>query len=214
MRRSLSAHAFTLVELLAVIAIMAIVLSFVVPAFSSTMRSMQLTQAAESVSDQLHIARQTALTKNHPIEVRFYSYSDPRAAGSSKACRAIQSFQINDDGSYTAVNKAILLPDAIIIDSNPTLSTLLNPVTSGSMGAPATASGSTLNVSVPRVGNNYDSIYFHFLPDGSTNLPADGTQWCVSLHYETLGNNLTALPQNFATVQIDPYNGQTRTFRP
>ena len=205
--------AFSLIELLVVIAIAAIVMSFALPAFNSTMRGMQLTQGTQLMDAQLHLARQTALTKNRPVEVRLYSYADPGAAGSSASYRALQSFQMNDDGTFSAVGKVVILPDAIIIDSGAALSSMI-ALAQPAPNVPASSAGSALGATIPRVGTQYNSIAFHFLPDGSTNLPATGQQWFFSLHYETLGNNLSALPPNFATVQIDPYNGQTRIFRP
>ena len=195
-------------------AIMVIVMAFALPAFNSTARGLAMTQATQVVADQLHIARQTALTKNHPVEVRFYSYVDPTAPGSKNAFRAVQSFQMNDDGTFTAVGKVGQLPNSMVIDSNQTLSSIIgSPLISGST-VPSSATGISLNAPIPRAGTQYTSIQFHFLPDGSTNLPISGQPWFVTVHSEIPGTSLASLPPNFSTIQIDPYNGQTRIYRP
>ena len=76
-----SRRAFSLLELLLVIAIMGIVAAFVVPAASTIVRGTALNQASQMLTDRLSLGRQSAITKNHPIEVRFLQFASAGNAG-------------------------------------------------------------------------------------------------------------------------------------
>ncbi len=211
MNRSSGQTAFSLIELLAVIAIIAMLLAFTLPAFNSTLQGIQLTQGAQMLSEQIHLARQTALTKNRSIEVRFYRYVDSNANGASgkRFFRALQSFEINDDGTAKPIGKMHRVPNAIILDSSPTLSPLLDTSRLKAWNPPLDP-----QISLPGIGTSYDAYAFTFRNDGSANLSVANQQWFVSLHNGNAGDNLGKLPADFAVLQIDPWNGQTRLFRP
>ena len=78
---SLKSRAFSLVELLVVIAVIAIVAGYAVPAVTTMLKGSQLTQGSQMVVDQIALARQTALSRNRSVEVRFYKYADPETPG-------------------------------------------------------------------------------------------------------------------------------------
>ena len=224
--------AFTLVEMLVVMGIILILFSLVVPATTTMLKGNDLTQAGQDVSNQLGVARQLSLTQNHPVEVRFYQYGDPSKAGESATdpntgwkFRALQTFAISDAGVATAMDKIHKLPNSVIIDSGATLSTLIGKASTGSTSNSGTAAGSgpILTASpqtfpLPDIGNYYNSVAFRFFPDGSTNLPlaagATVNSWFLTVHGFQYGDNPSAVPPNFLTIQIDPSNGNTREFRP
>jgi len=201
-------RAFTLVELLVVLSIVGIIVAFTVPAMNSVMGGSQITQAGQMVGDQLALARQTALSKNHTVEVRFYRFGDPDMPGekatdpSTGRYRTFQPFEIFDTGAAVALAKIQRIPSSIIIDSGTTLSSLLN-----------TGTTSNPQVSLPRVGTNYNYFSFRFLPDGSTNL-SPTSQWFLTVHNGNDGDALTAPPKNFYTIQIDATNGHIKSYRP
>jgi len=62
---------FTLVELLTVMAVMGILMVLTVPAVGPLIQSYNLNRAASLVTDEFTFARQSALTKNTDVEVRF-----------------------------------------------------------------------------------------------------------------------------------------------
>ena len=74
-------HGFSLIELLVVILIIAIIAVFVTPAASTILKGSQLSQAEQVITDQIKLARQQAVTKNHNVEVRFIRYGDPEMPG-------------------------------------------------------------------------------------------------------------------------------------
>ena len=78
---SFASRAFSLVELLVVMAVIAIVAGFAVPAVTTMLKGSQLTQGSQMVVDQIALARQTALSRNRSVEVRFYKFADPEIPG-------------------------------------------------------------------------------------------------------------------------------------
>lgn len=226
---------FSLIELMVVMLIIGIVAAFVVPATSNILKGSQMTQGSQILYDQISLARQYALSKNHPIEVRFIRYADPEvvgevdASGSSQPAngnfRAVQIFETLDaidpatnDFVRVPLDKPAVLPQSIVMNKA-ALSTLLHEAGSAPT-APTTGSASPRDPQMPRkVGTNYDFVYFRFMPDGSTNLPAKSSTDANGVWYVTLQNindNTTATtpPNNFYTIQVDPVSGALKQFRP
>ena len=219
-----AAGAFTLVELLTVVAVIAILMALAVPAVNTMLRGSQLTTSAQSVSDQLSLARQTALSTGHSVEVRFYQYGDSNMPGENAQnpatgkYRAFQIFEIVDSGAYIPVGKIQHIAQTVLIDSG-TLSSILSGTQAapeaplGTTGAALTASG-TPGATIPIVGQNYNAVTFRFMPDGSTNFSPASNIWYLTLHNYSDEDRLTVPPANFVTIQIDSANGHIRTFHP
>ncbi len=223
-------HGFSLIELLVVCAIIVVVVGFTVPAATTLIRGSQLSQAAQLVSDQLVLARQQALSKNRPVEVRFYRFGDKEAPGEnsedpeSGKFRALQAFEIIESGAAIPLNKIQRLPTTVILN-RAGMSTILSETV---RGAPKSAADDPSAPELARdVRRNYQYQAFRFLPDGSTDLPAaqtsdsagDGT-WYVTLHSLDVSDdnnepkNAKGESINFFTLQIDPVSGATKSYRP
>jgi type II secretion system protein H len=71
MRQRLDVRGFTLVEMILVVAIIAVVSVFAVPQILSSSRQMKLSGAARQVERELQTARMKAVKSNRPIRVRF-----------------------------------------------------------------------------------------------------------------------------------------------
>lgn len=219
--------AFTLVELLVVMAILILMATLVVPAVSGSLKGTALTQASQTLLSQLNNAQQTALAKGQSIQVRLYLMGDPDSVTADQAVdttwkvRGIQLFtqQPNLDADtvqttpmvYTPFTKMELFPTAVVIDNGTILSSLCDS-TNTLMYMPKGSSGYLLP-KLPRVGANYAYYYFKFRPDGSTSLNASKS-WFLTLHNLVNGDKLPQPPSNFFTISIDPVQGSTRVFRP
>ena len=76
---------FTLIELLSVIAIVSILAVTTLPAIRGTLDGVTISGAAGVVESELSFARQVAMSRNLPVEVRFYKHDD----GNGMAWRAV-----------------------------------------------------------------------------------------------------------------------------
>ena len=217
-------HGFSLIELLVVILIIAIIAVFVTPAASTILKGSQLSQAEQILTDQIKLARQQALTKNHNVEVRFIRYGDPEMPGeqanmpSTGFYRAIQVFDVLDNGAVVPLDKPVLLPQAIIVSPG-TLSTLVSHADmqpSKQAKKQKSSDGTGGDPGLPRgIDWNYDFVSFRFLPDGSTSLNStNGVVWCVTLHNFNDRPSGNVPPPNFVTLQLDPVAGSVRLYRP
>lgn len=207
---------FSLIELLVVISVIAIVAAFAVPAVTTMLRGSQMTQATQSLDAQISLARQLAISRSQAIEVRFYRYGDSEAPGedvtnpASGKFRAMQMFEVFSNGTPVPLGKMEPLPGAIIFSYSGSPDGLSSIIEKPKLQQPGLK-----DPSLPRgIDTRYDFASFRFLADGSTNLSAVDN-WFVTLI--NLNDILTAPnqpPANFYTLQIDPVNGNTRSFRP
>lgn len=197
-------QAFSLVELLTVIAIIGILVAVTLPSMSGISSSTELNISGDQLVDTLSFARQSALSANRPVEVRFYEV--PRSTDPSLAYRAIGVYLLGDDGP-APVGRLAFLQNNIVMSDSETLGTLLKGVSSGQTNLPSID---------PAKQFNYR--YFIFRPDGSANLPslspAQSDTWHVTLYDSRRPPSGQSPPDNFITVQLLPETGRTRTFRP
>ena len=211
---------FTLVELLVVVSVIALLLVFAVPAVAPIFRGSQLSVAADEVAGLLNTGHQAALASDRTVEVRFYQYANQENAGeilndpTTWKFHALQLVQMSNQGVATPLNKPLVLPARVVIDSGPTLSPLL----SGSSALPKTFNPpADPQVPIGTCGTSYNTFAFHFARDGSTNLPKSSNNFVTLLDVHdasTHSNPITTPPKNYATIQIDPYNGSVHLYRP
>jgi uncharacterized protein (TIGR02596 family) len=202
---------FTILELLVVMAILVILASLMSPSISYILQGSNVSVSGELCLGALKLARQTALARNHQVEVRFYQYADADQAEVGLAnghYRGIQLFEINDSGTAIPRTKLQKLSLGVIIDSNSTLSSIL------------TLKNASATNALPTVGTNYNCASFRFRADGSTGLtmtaPSPPGTWCLTLHTLKVPgvDGLNSPPPNYITFQIDPLSGSVMTFRP
>lgn len=209
--------AFSLIELLVVCGIIAVIAAFAIPASVTMMRGSQLTQGSQVVTDQISLARQTALTKNRSVEVRFYRYGDPESPGEKGddpekgRYRGLQLFEITENGAALPLGRFQRLPSSIVMNVG-SLSTLVNP--QNSRVADREKGDPELGILPGGSKWKYKIISFRFLPDGSTDLKPAPPHWFLTIHGIEDPEDVATPPANFFTLQVDPINGSTKSYRP
>lgn len=214
--------AFSLVELVIVISVIVIIAAFTMPAMNTLLRGSHLTQASGILVGQLNIARQQALSRNRPVEVRFYRYADPEIPGETVSdpktgrYRAMQLFEVLPTGVALPINKIQVLPGGTVFAyaEGTGISSLLDKATAGRDSDKKPGVDDPNAPRLPRgVDLNYEYASFRFNQDGSTNKSPTGNWFVtvVNINDNVQGNQP---PPNFFTVQIDPVSGTTRTYRP
>lgn len=215
---------FSLVDLSMVALLIVVMAAFALSTHTSISKGTRLPQAERMLTDQLKLARQYAVTRNHPVEVRFIRYGDGEMPGekasdpSTGFYRAIQTFEMLENGSTVPIDQPQLLPQNIIMSANEH-STLL---THADLQPPRRAfnspssSGVTSDPALPRgIDWNYDYVSFRFFPSGGTDLNStNGVAWCATLQSVLERTTGGRLPPNFVTLQLDPVTGAVQLFRP
>jgi len=205
---------FSLVELLCVVAIIALLAGLSAGAFGGFARSFAITQSADDLKNLILLARQDAITRNSPVEVRFCrkTASDP--------VLYVQSILRPPDGSLRALSRPLKVNEKVVVDMDTTRSTLFaqTNAVSGSTGFAA----NTSTISLPDfAGTAYQVFSISFRSDGTTSLPWNlGTNSLpgkqpafpsVTLRDSRTTNNP---PANFATLLLDPASGKPTVIRP
>jgi len=208
-RPGISSRGFSLVELLVVIAVISILATLSIGGLNNVARSSKLANAAQRVGDQIALARQLAVSRNLPVEVRFYKLPDFDATtGGPTLWRGMQLF-MSDGTATNAASRPVFFPQRVIISSNSAISPLL--VTA--MGAEITP---TNNVGAYSTSNvQYKS--FTIRPNGmlaTSNSLVDANNF-LTLHQQNdpMGTD-GVKPANFITVQVNPITSKVTIQRP
>jgi uncharacterized protein (TIGR02596 family) len=199
--------AFSLVELLVVIALLAVLAALVLPSIRSISSATELNISATAVVDALNLARQTALSTNRPVEVRFFEV--PRSSGSALAFRAVGVYLMGDSGP-AQVGKLTFLRANTVMSDTETFGTLLKYLPKKQAALPSID---------PNASKTFNYRHFVFRPDGSANLASTapsqgGDTWHVMLYDDRRAPNGQVAPDNHITIQLVPETGRPRIFQP
>lgn len=225
---SRNSRAFSLIEMLVVVTIIVLLLAFSAPALSRTLMASKLASAGESLFGAISEAQQIAYASNVPVELRFFKVPD--TFGTNPAYRSYQIFKIvqvtEGSGAAATVKESleaagnlVNMPENVIIVPDDTLS----PALSGD-GLPDTKEGASVGYSGVKT-----AVYnaWRFMPDGSCRKVGKSSGGFATLEFQKLtesfititiesGQAITSqnLPKNFFTIQVDPFTGKARSYKP
>ena len=192
----------TLLEMMLVVSIMVILMTFTTPLFTSISESSNLTTAGQILSDQIKLAAQIASSRNQVAEVRLIKLN--QTSENTASFRAVQLWMPALSGSMSPVDKITLLPQGIVISESSNLSPLL---TLPRIGKGTLSSGAAKN-STYVAFIVHPSGYFEPAPDD----PDKSHLYITLLSSRYIAASST--PVNYVTVQISPYTCSTTIYRP
>lgn len=190
--------AFSLVEILVVVAILMLLMALAVPAFQSATQGSALSRGGQLIADQLILARQEATGRNRDVQIRLVWLTNEPAG-----YKAIQLWTTTatNSAAFEPFARMAQLPEGVIIASNATYSPLITAST-----IPKT------NATFPGRGM-LTFCGFRFRPEGGTDLTFNSTNNFLTVVYaRDAGTSVT--PANYCAVQIDPVTGRVKTYRP
>lgn len=192
---------FSYVELLIVMVLASILITFSTSSVVHLTTNMPLTQAGDELAATLLHARQKAISTGYAAEIRFYNLP---AKDDDFWVSVVQVAYQKADGSYES-EAPIWLPADTGISRNPIFSSFFRSGDQVKMLIRGTA-GSEFPAH-----KEAEFVGFRYHPDGSTGLPEDKWFFTITFHN---GDELKEIPKNFYTIQIDPVLGQLQSFRP
>lgn len=199
-----SRQGFSLIEMVVVVAILAVIVMLAAPYTISAIQASSLTSAGDTVNQKLSLAQQRASTENRPVGVTFYFYTKD----SITACHAIQLVTYDPATNITTALEAPVFWQngrEVLLDGP------LSPIFSGAFSPSDTGSATTRPFVT--LGATFKRILF--FPNGSTNLRVPLSRAYITLiSIKDYKQNLNTPPGNYYTVQVDPVTGRPRTYRP
>ncbi|MFV0338629.1 MAG: Verru_Chthon cassette protein D [Chthoniobacterales bacterium] len=209
---SFQLRAFSLIELLTVIAVLSVLATALLPSLQGVMDGIQINGAASLVESEILLARQTAMTRNVPVEVRIYKNSDGDEDEQHWQTLAVVVPAMSSNEADAWISKPTKLPGNVIFDDGGNFSTILanaRPLSSDFTFPSSSHESSTAPASV----REKDYVAFRFAPNGSTYLNTSQS-WLLTL------KNLKSPPEgdrpsaNFVSLVLDSLTGRVMTFQP
>ena len=226
--------AFTMIEMLAVILIVALLAGSATMYIADTMAALRMTMTGEQLLSLFSAAQQTASSEGRVVELRFLKYRDPRQSSGDPFFRTailLRHYQAgeaspdpNDNGAPLQQPLSVVSGDrvdaaaGIVFSEDTSMSTLLAD------SSVRTTEAVSSDAKVKGVGGRFEDWKFPqqvvgstsilIRPDGTTNLdPSD--KWFVTALYERSEAAASKDDvKNFYCIQIDPANSRIVSYRP
>lgn len=187
-------RAFSLLELLIVVAIIGVLAVMVAPAFNSLAGTYTVTQQGQLIGDQINLTRQFAVTRNREVELRLIPY--PGRNGDTNW--AVQIWETTRPAETpVALSRLIRLADTVMILPGSGFSPLLDALDSE-------------NGNIPPLGEQtYHALRFRSNGRVAGGLPAQRDYLTL-----TLRRDKPDAPANPFTLQVHPMTGRVSIHRP
>lgn len=186
--------AFSILELLVVVAILITLMALATPALTSVLESGNLARGGQVVADEVNLARQLASSQNKVVEVRIFKSDTPPGYAS------LQIWGNDASGTNVALGKIMKLPQSIVVSDNTALSAALQKMPTATMPTNSNMAGK-------------DYAYLRIRPSGAVDPGlAMSNLFFAVLPARSATNG--ALPPNYVTIQVNPLTGTPLVYRP
>ncbi len=205
------AAGFSLIELLSVMMLLSVLAVAAVPAMKGTLDGINISGAAGVAQAEFALARQTAMSRNLPVELRIYQHDD----GSGLAWRAMSMVipaSMSGQATDEWVTRGKVLPGGVAFDDTQEYSTMISQA-QPTAGEPIAPWKTTEVSTAPALVRNKSYVGFLFNPDGSTNLP-NGQPWCLTLKNPRSQSASGKPAANFVAIVVDSLTGRTMVYQP
>lgn len=199
-----SSTAFTLVELVIVVALISMLFIVAVPYTMGALQSASLTSSGNTLMQKLAQAQQRASTENRPVAVDFFYYDLDGIPG----CHAIQLVSYDpatnattpmEPPVYWSEGRVVLL-DGVL---SPMFTTNVLPVNTG------TATREPFK----KLEATFRRLILY--PNGSTSLRIPLREaYLTFVSTKNYQKDIATPPPNYYTVQVDPVTGRGHAYRP
>lgn len=196
-------RAFSLVELVVVLAIASLMFAFAAPYAFSAMQSASLTSVGDTVMQKIAQAQMRATTENRVIALQFYFYDREGV----KACHAVQMVAVDPaTNTVKALEEPVYWSDGRVVLLAGQLSPMFTNTPQADTGAATENPFKDLEATFRRI---------RFYPNGGTSLGVPLRQAYLTLiNSNKFKEGATEPPPNYYTIQIDPVVGRPRSYRP
>lgn len=214
-------HAFSLIELLVVVAIMAVILTLGITAYRG-MADMNISTSAAVVQSFIGKARQLALSHNKYTQVRFY-----RPVGATDGYEGIGIFVADspyyekDAAGYDALLRRKVMRQEGVVEFLPTQCRIADGAASELLDRLEKDTQFTRTGTSKLRDTTYEWVAFYFRPNGATDFQElGGTAMTTALSSFTLvtprehAKTKPNLPPNYAAFTVSASNGYVNLVRP
>ncbi len=185
----MNCRAFSLIEMLVVVAIVAVLATLATGGFTSVVQSSKIEQAGNALLDEIEIARQLAAVRGKTTELRIFKKS---------GATHYTGMQVWFTSPAEPASRIVKFPESVALLDDTSLSPWLSQMASGTMSAG---------------GENTAYRAFKVRPSGAIDpAPADSNNLFLTVAADrtTAGSK----PSNYATIQVNPYTGRPLLYRP
>jgi len=196
-------QAHSLVEILVVVAALALILSVAGNGLTNSWRSQQIAGSAAAVAQACKMAQAYAIKQNVPVQMRIYKVRAGEVVEPDPHFRAFHLVGVGakpGGDRYFQITELQQMEGTTVVSSQPQFSTLV--ASENPLGDSPGGSG----------GQSFSYLFVEFRPNGSTNLEVqEGRPWTLTFVNDYDGNS-PRLPKDARTLVIGAETGTVKVF--